>query len=101
MNPYILNTLQTLVNQNTTEKLNWKAKKLDLPSFVEENPKGWILQVERYFEFYQLTDKEVREVAVLSLVGESTTVVSMGALITTNIKVGRIEGVASKAISVH
>lgn len=69
LNPDVLNTLQTLVNENTAEKGNWKTKKLDQPNFNGENPDRWIVQAKRYFQFYELSEKEVMEVAVLSLVG--------------------------------
>ena len=48
---------------------NWRSWKLDLPVFYGEEPDGWILQAERYFTFYSLSEKEKVESAVVSLEG--------------------------------
>ena len=48
---------------------NWRSRKLDLPVFYGEVPDGWILQAERYFTFYSLSEKEKVESAVISLEG--------------------------------
>lgn len=33
----------------------WKYRKLDMPLFDGEDPDGWIMRVEKYFDFYKLT----------------------------------------------
>ncbi|XP_057251720.1 uncharacterized protein LOC104883522 isoform X2 [Beta vulgaris subsp. vulgaris] len=50
---------------------NWRAKKLDLPVFTGNNPDGWILRAERFFQFYRLTEEEKIEAAVVSLDGDA------------------------------
>lgn len=38
---------------------NWRQiRKLEMPIFSGENPNGWLLQVERYFEVNGLTEQE-------------------------------------------
>ena len=37
--------------------------------FYGENPDGWLLKAEKFFKFYQLTDEERIEVAVMSMDG--------------------------------
>lgn len=49
------------------ERGNWRNKKLDLPVFVGDDPDGWILQAERYFTFYSLSEKEKVESAIVNL----------------------------------
>ena len=44
---------------------------MDLPMFVGANPDGWIFRAERYFSFYNLTEEEKIEFAVLSLDGDA------------------------------
>nr|QIA97942.1 hypothetical protein AP_R.00g000396-v1.0.a3 [Amaranthus palmeri] len=48
---------------------NWRNRKSDLPTFWGEDPDGWILQAERYFTFYSLSEKEKMESCVVSLEG--------------------------------
>nr|ACY01928.1 hypothetical protein [Beta vulgaris] len=50
---------------------SWRAKKLDLPVFSGNNPDGWIIRAERFFQFYRLTEDEKVEAAVVSLDGEA------------------------------
>lgn len=50
------------VNRN-----QWRHKKLDLPLFDGENPDGWILRAERFFEFYGLSEKEKVEATIVAL----------------------------------
>lgn len=47
---------------------NWRNKR-DLPVFYGDDPNGWILQAERYFTFYGLSEKEKVESAIVSLEG--------------------------------
>lgn len=54
-----------------TTRSNWKYRKLDLPKFDGENPDGWILRAERYFNFYQLSDEEKLEAAVVGFEGDA------------------------------
>ena len=50
---------------------NWKYRKLDMPIFEGNNPDGWILRAERYFLFYNLTEEEMLEAAVVGMDGEA------------------------------
>lgn len=73
----ILNNNQRLIQppphqtQTQTNKGEWRTKKLDLPIFSGENPDGWIMQAERYFHFYGLSEEEIMEAAVVSLAGKA------------------------------
>lgn len=50
---------------------NWRFKKLDMPLFDGNNPDGWILRAERYFQFYRLTEEDKIEAAIVSLEGDA------------------------------
>lgn len=50
---------------------NWRFKKLDLPMFDGENPDGWILRAERFFNFYKLAEEEQVEAAIVALEGDA------------------------------
>ena len=50
---------------------NWKYRKLDMPIFEGNNPDGWVLRAERYFLFYNLTEEEMLEAAVVGMDGEA------------------------------
>lgn len=50
---------------------NWRYRKLDMPIFDGNDPDGWILRVERYFEFYHLTENEMLESVAVALEGEA------------------------------
>lgn len=50
---------------------NWRTKKLDLPIFSGNNPDGWIIRAERFFQFYRLTEEEQVEAAVVSMDGDA------------------------------
>ncbi|KAL2894117.1 Retrotransposon-derived protein PEG10 [Bienertia sinuspersici] len=52
-------------------RANWRYKKLDLPLFDGNNPDGWIMRAERYFNFYRLGDEEKVEAAVVALEGDA------------------------------
>lgn len=49
---------------------NWKYMKLDRPLFDGTDPDGWILRVDRYFNFYKLSEKERLEAVVVALEGD-------------------------------
>ncbi|CAH1441894.1 unnamed protein product [Lactuca virosa] len=51
--------------------LNWRFRKLDMPLFDGEHPDGWILRVERYFNFYKLSEADKMEAAVVALEGDA------------------------------
>ena len=53
------------------EDSNWKARRLELPSFNGLDVDDWILKVEKYFSYYQLSDKQKMEVSVVCLEGEA------------------------------
>ncbi|CAH1440276.1 unnamed protein product [Lactuca virosa] len=50
---------------------NWRFRKLDMPLFDGENPDGWILRAERYFNFYKLSEADKLEAAVVALEGDA------------------------------
>ena len=50
---------------------NWRFKKLDMPAFNGENPDGWILRAERFFNFYRLSEEDKLEAAVVALEGDA------------------------------
>lgn len=37
---------------------NWKYRKLDMPLVDGTDPDGWVLRVDRYFNFYRLLEDE-------------------------------------------
>lgn len=42
-----------------------------MPVFEGVNPDGWILRIERYFNFYRLSEAEKLEVVVVALEGDA------------------------------
>lgn len=50
---------------------NWRYRKLDMPIFDGTDPDGWILRVERYFEFYGLIESEMLESVAVALEGDA------------------------------
>lgn len=42
-----------------------------MPLFDGKDPDGWILRVERYFNFYQLNEEERMEAAIVGMEGEA------------------------------
>lgn len=42
-----------------------------MPIFDGMDPDGWILRVERYFNFYKLTEEERLEAVVVALEGDA------------------------------
>lgn len=42
-----------------------------LPLFNGEDPDGWVMRVERYFNFYKLTEEERLEAVVVALEGDA------------------------------
>ncbi|CAH1444807.1 unnamed protein product [Lactuca virosa] len=58
-------------NGEPTRGTNWRFPKLDMPLFDEENPDGWILLAECYFNFYRLSDVYKMEAAVVALEGDA------------------------------
>lgn len=42
-----------------------------MPLFDGTNPDGYILMVERYFQFYRLTEKDKVEEAIVALEGDA------------------------------
>ena len=49
----------------------WKYRKLDMPIFDGSDPDGWLLRVERYFNFYKLSEEERLEAVVVALEGDA------------------------------
>lgn len=43
------------------------VRKLDFPIFSGDDPNGWFSKAERYFDVYQLTEKEKMGVASLGV----------------------------------
>ncbi|KAL4565224.1 hypothetical protein LXL04_029310 [Taraxacum kok-saghyz] len=52
-------------------RYEYRHRKIDMPTFSEPDPDGWILQDERYFAIYGLLDEEKIETTILSLGGEA------------------------------
>ncbi|KAL6527965.1 hypothetical protein OROHE_014915 [Orobanche hederae] len=50
---------------------NYRFRKLDMPIFDGNNPDGWILRAERYFQFYRLSEEEKLEAAVVGMEGDA------------------------------
>ncbi|CAH1422793.1 unnamed protein product [Lactuca virosa] len=50
---------------------NWRFRKLDMPLFDGENPDGWNLRAERYFNFYKLSEADKLVAAVVALEGDA------------------------------
>lgn len=50
---------------------NWWYRKLDMPIFDGTDPDGWVLRVDRYFNFYRLTEEERLEAVVVALEGDA------------------------------
>lgn len=50
---------------------NWRYKRLDLPLFTGQNPDGWIMSTERFFQFYHLTEEEKLEASVVAMKGDA------------------------------
>nr|KAJ0192942.1 hypothetical protein LSAT_V11C800399880 [Lactuca sativa] len=48
---------------------NWRINKLEIPLFNGNNSNGWVLEAERRFVDYQLSEEEKLEVAVVALKG--------------------------------
>ena len=40
------------------EESNWKARRLELPSFNGQDVDDWILKAEKYFSYYELSKKQ-------------------------------------------
>ena len=53
------------------EEPNWKARRLELPYFNGQDVDDWILKAEKYFSYYQLSEKQKMEVSVVCLEGEA------------------------------
>lgn len=58
-------------NWNMGGGSNWRHKMLDLPIYSCPNPDGWILRAEQYFSFYNLSEDEKLEAAIVSLNGDA------------------------------
>ncbi|XP_074346704.1 uncharacterized protein LOC141685510 [Apium graveolens] len=50
---------------------NWRFRKLDMPLFDGSDPDGWILRVERYFQFYKLAEEEMLNAVAVALEGDA------------------------------
>lgn len=50
---------------------NWRYRKLDMPVFDGSDPDGWILRVERYFNFYCLSEDEMLEAVAVAMEGDA------------------------------
>lgn len=46
---------------------NRRYRKLDMPLFDDQEPDGWVVKAERYFNFYYLTEDEKMKAAVVGL----------------------------------
>ena len=62
---------QTLNEEHKHGGSRWKPRRLDLPPFNGFELDEWILKVETYFSFYQLSEKEKVEATVISFEGEA------------------------------
>ena len=49
----------------------WKVRKVELPPYSGGNPDEWILRVERYFSYYNLTEEAKLEAAAISMEGDA------------------------------
>lgn len=49
---------------------NWRFRKLDMPIIDGNDPDGWVLRLDRYFDFYKLSEEEKLEAVVLALEGD-------------------------------
>lgn len=52
---------------NTGDEQIGRFRKLDMPLFDGENPDGWILRAERYFNFYKISETDKLEATVVAL----------------------------------
>lgn len=50
---------------------NWRYRKLDMPVFDGTDPDEWQLRVERYFNFYRLSESEMLEAVAVALEGDA------------------------------
>lgn len=50
---------------------NWRYRKFDMPMFHGSDPDGWLMRVERYFNFYRLTEEKRLEAVVVALEGNA------------------------------
>ncbi|KAL8105734.1 hypothetical protein AgCh_029503 [Apium graveolens] len=50
---------------------NWRYCKLDMPIFDGKDPDGWVLRVERYFNFYHMSEDEMLEAVAVAMKGET------------------------------
>lgn len=50
---------------------NWRFRKLDMPVYEGDDPDGWILRVERYFNFHKLDAEEQMDSAVVAMEGDA------------------------------
>lgn len=66
----ILEEFRQSVERNR-ERGNYNVRKLDFPIFSGDDPDGWVGKVERYFEVYQLSEKEKLGAASLGLEGDA------------------------------
>lgn len=50
---------------------NWRYRKLDMPVFDGSDPDGWVLRVERYFNFYKMSEEEMLDAAAVAMEGDA------------------------------
>lgn len=50
---------------------NWRYRKLDMPLFDGSDPDGWVLRVERYFNFYKMNEGEMLDAAAVAMEGDA------------------------------
>lgn len=50
---------------------SWKYRKLDMSLFDGTDPDGWLLRVDRYFNFYLLIEEERLKTVVVALEGDA------------------------------
>lgn len=50
---------------------NWRYRKLDMPVFDGTDPDGWLLRVERYFQFYRMNEGEMLDAAAVAMEGDA------------------------------
>lgn len=51
--------------------VSWRFHKLDMPLCEGEDLNGWIMRVERYFDFYKLTEEDRMDAVLVALEGDA------------------------------
>lgn len=50
---------------------NCHFRKLDMPVFDGTDPDGWVLRIERYYNFYRITEEKMLDAAAVAIEGEA------------------------------